>query len=184
LRLCAELPDWTPMRLTQSMLLATLAISAWSLAPTAVAAPAATAPYVLAGPDALGKSFDLARQKGRVVMVFYWSTGCAVCRDKLPELRANLAGWQGKPFDLVLVSLDAKEGDWRQYEQLAAATRRVGGPQPVSLWRGAAGFRDALGAKSPRLPLTLVIGPDGQLAQRYEGRMAPEAWDTVAELLP
>ena len=174
-------------------------LSALSLAATAVqAAPApaaaqpspapvaqrAGAPYVLAGKDAAGKAFDLARQKGRVVMVFYWSTACAVCRDKLPELRANLGGWAGQPFDLVLVSLDAKEADWRAYEQLAQLTRGKSTAQPVSLWAGAPGHRDSLSGKAPKLPLTLVVDPKGQIAQRYEGRMAPEAWDAVAELLP
>ncbi len=161
------------------MRLLSLLLAALLSAPAAMAQPS----FTLSGPDALGKPFDLARQKGRVVMVFYWSTACAVCRDKLPELRANLAGWQGKPFDLVLVSLDRQEADWRAYEQLAAATRAQA-VAPRSLWAGAAGYRDGLGAKPPRLPLTLVIGPDGRVAQRVEGRMAPEAWDAVAELLP
>lgn len=175
------------MRLLSAFLLpALLLASPLQAAPAAASAPkaAAPAPYTLAGRDSLGKPFDLARQTGRVVLVFYWNTACAVCRDKLPELRANLGGWKGKPFDLVLVNLDAKESDWRGYEQLAAATRVPGAAQPISLWGGAAGFRDGLGGKPPRLPMTLVIGPDGKLAQRYEGRMAPEAWDAVAELLP
>ena len=81
------------------------ASAAWSATP---ALPA----FVLRGPTLRGDRFDLARQRGRVVMVVYWSTDCAVCRDKLPELRQNLAGWSDKPFDLVMVSLDRREDDW------------------------------------------------------------------------
>jgi thiol-disulfide isomerase/thioredoxin len=36
-----------------------------------------------------GQPFDLAALRGKVVMLVFWSTGCPVCRDKMPELRAN-----------------------------------------------------------------------------------------------
>lgn len=140
--------------------------------------------YALQGMGATGQAFDLAKQRGRVVMVFYWSTSCAVCRDKLPELRQNLLGWKDKPFDLVTVSLDAKEADWRAFEQLQAATQPAAARRVISLWAGAPGFRHGLGKTQPKLPLTLVIDANGQLRQRVEGRMAFELWDEVAELLP
>lgn len=144
----------------------------------------AAEPYDLRGMGATGQPFELAKQRGRVVMVFYWSTGCAVCRDKLPELRQNLLGWKDKPFDLVTVSLDPKEADWRAYEQLQAATQPAAAQRVISLWAGAPGFRHGLGKAQPKLPLTLVIDAQGQVRQRVEGRMAFELWDAVADLLP
>lgn len=44
----------------------------------------AAEPYDLRGMGVSGQAFQLAQQRGRVAMVFCWSTGCAVCRDKLP----------------------------------------------------------------------------------------------------
>ncbi|WP_374658901.1 TlpA family protein disulfide reductase [Inhella sp.] len=164
-------------RLLLSLVMA-LAMSAQAQSP-AQAPP----PFVLQGPIATGQVFDLARQRGRVVMVFYWATSCAVCRDKLPELRQNMLGWKDKPFDLVTVSVDGKEADWRAYEQLQAVTQPAAAQRVTSLWAGARGFRHSLGA-TPKLPLTLVIDAQGQVRQRVEGRMAPELWDEVAELLP
>jgi hypothetical protein len=35
-----------------------------------------------------------------------------------------------------------------------------------------------------RLPLTLLVNTEGKIIQRIEGRLAPEVWDGVAELLP
>jgi hypothetical protein len=35
-----------------------------------------------------------------------------------------------------------------------------------------------------RLPLTLLVDAKGKVIARYEGRLAPEVWDGVAELLP
>ncbi len=147
-------------------------------------APAAPTAFELRGPSLRGEPYDLARQRGRVVMVVYWSTECAVCGDKLPELRQNLAGWATKPFDLVLVNVNAKEGDWRRYEQLQALTHPQSAQRAVALWAGAPGFRHSLSGKPSQLPLTLVFDPTGTERLRVAGRVPAEAWDTVAEWLP
>ena len=51
------------------------------------------------------------KQSGKVVLLMFWSTGCAVCRDKMPELRQNYEGWAGKPHALYQASAVAK-GEW------------------------------------------------------------------------
>jgi peroxiredoxin len=119
-----------------------------------------------------------------VVMVFYWSTECAVCRTKLPELRANLAGWANKPFDLVTVSTDRREADWRQYEQVKALTQAAAAQRGVALWGGAPTFSHSLKALPSKLPLTLVLDANGVERYRVEGHVPPEVWDKVAELIP
>ena len=120
-----------------------------------------------------GGKFDAAVLKDKVVLVYYWSTGCAVCRSHLSELRANLAGWKSKPFALVTVNIDADAAQWRAYEHIASQTQSV---RPISVWesKGASG----------KLPITLVTDTAGVVKYRYEGRIAPESWDSVAELLP
>ena len=120
-----------------------------------------------------GKPYDIAKARGKVVMVFYWSTNCSVCLNHMPELRANLAGWRNKPFELVTVNVDSKMDDWKTYEQITAKVEAL---RPMAVWAG----------KSPttRLPLTLVLNTKGQVIARHEGRIAPEAWDDVADALP
>ena len=61
-----------------------------------------------------GSPFSLATLKGKVVLVMFWSTGCAVCRDKMPELRNNYEGWAGKPFELVAINTDTRVQDFRE----------------------------------------------------------------------
>lgn len=139
----------------------------------------------LSGRSADGRAFDLQKQRGRVVMVHYWSSDCAPCRVQLPELRANLRGWMDKPFDLVSVSFDARESDWRAFEQLQTTTQPDAVRRALSLWRLAKDTRDSLIEGRPaKLPVTLVIDTEGKVVQRYEGRVPAEAWDAVAELLP
>ena len=137
------------------------------------ASTAVTLPYALQATTLARGNFDIGQLKGKVVMVFFWSTNCAVCRSHLPELRANMAGWRNKPFALVTVNVDSKFADWLAYENIAIKTQAV---RPISVWTGA----DA----AQKLPLTLVLDTSGRVVMRHEGRIAPEAWDSVAELLP
>ncbi len=121
--------------------------------------------------------FAPERLRGKVSIVFFWSTACAVCRSSLPELRANLAGWRDKPFALVTVNVDRNPTDWLAYERILGQTQTP----PKALF---AVRQDVAVAPPARLPLTLVVNALGQVLARYEGRLAPEAWDAVADLLP
>jgi len=128
-----------------------------------------------------GTPFSLASQRGKVVLLMLWSTGCAVCRDKMPELRQNYEGWAGKPFELVLVSTDSKVQDVFAYEQIISRTVPLR-QRFVQLWAGEPGYRDNLG-RPARLPAAWLIDKTGKVVERYSGRIPPEAWDRIAELL-
>ncbi|MDZ7893297.1 MAG: TlpA disulfide reductase family protein [Rhodoferax sp.] len=124
-----------------------------------------------------GKRFSASALQGTVTVAFFWNTDCAVCRDSLPELRANLNGWRNKPFSLLLVNLDRKANDWQTYEKLVSQTQMTA--------KGLISVRmEGELPTGTRLPLTLLIDNKGQILQRFEGRLAPEVWDSVAELLP
>ena len=143
------------------------------LAGMASAQTPASAPIPLQATLLTGERFELSALKGKVVMLFYWSTQCAVCRSHLPELRANLAGWKDKPFELVTVNVDKNQPEWRAYEKIVAQTSAV---RPTAVWQG-----DLMLAK---LPVTVVLDMQGREVAHHEGRIAPEAWDDVAAWLP
>lgn len=149
-------------------------------AQTAPAKPASTASAVAldlqaTGPN--GEKFSADRIRGKVAIVFYWSTSCAVCRDSLPELRANLNGWRDKPFALVTVNVDKNAEDWLAYERIQGKTQMPS--------KGLIAVRQDEGKTVPmKLPLTLLVDAKGKVVARYEGRLAPEAWDGVADLMP
>lgn len=152
-----------------STLAAAFCIAAW--VPAVSAQPA----FALEAATATGVPFAPASLKGKVAIVFYWSTNCPVCMDSLPELRANLAGWKQKPFALVTVNMDRNPNDWLTYERIAAQLQSPAGLVSVR--------PNATSALPGKLPVTLLIDAKGNVVSRYEGRMAPEAWDGVAELL-
>jgi peroxiredoxin len=162
----------------KSSLFAALALAAALAAPAIAQTPSVPS---VAGPTLEGKPFQLSSLKGKVVLVMFWSTGCAVCRDKMPELRQNHEGWAGKPFEMVLVSTDRKLQDVQDYERILSRT--VAPKQRfVQLWAGEPGYRDNLGAKA-QLPSTYVIDKEGKVVEHYQGRIPAEAWDRIADLL-
>ncbi|WP_255440375.1 peroxiredoxin family protein [Caenimonas sedimenti] len=155
-----------------------LALALLAVAPFA----AAQAPPAVEGRTVDGKPFQLASLKGKVVLLMFWSTGCAVCRDKMPELRQNYQGWAGKPFEMVLVSTDRRMKDLDDYE--AIITRTVPLKQRfVQLWAGEGGYKDNLGTPAVQLPASFLIDKSGKVVEKYQGRIPAEAWDKIAELL-
>ena len=163
----------TPIRLLPFVLLAAL----WL--PPVLAQPSA-AP-VVDGRTLEGKPFSLAGLRGKVVLLMFWSTDCAVCRDKMPELRQNYEGWRGKPFELVLVSTDRRLKDLDDYERIISSTVPLK-QRFVQLWAGDGSYRDNLG-RPAQLPAAWLIDKTGKVVERFSGRIPPEAWDKIAELL-
>jgi thiol-disulfide isomerase/thioredoxin len=161
----------------------TLMFSAGLLCAGTQAAQAQPQPVtpMLSGQTLDGKPYDLAQDAGKVVMVFFWSTGCAVCRDKMPELRANYEAWRQKAFQLVAVSLDKTIEDLQAYERVLSGVVPPSQRFP-SVWRGAAGHRDSFGAV-PQTPTSFLLDRKGNLVKQMRGRIAPQLWDDVAELV-
>lgn len=166
---------------------AALMASAHAQTTPPAATPAATpARTVAALPSIEGKTiegapFKLESLKGKVVLVMFWSTSCAVCRDKMPELRSNYQGWTGKPFELVAVNTDTRVQDFLDYERIISATVPLK-QRFVQLWTGETSYKDNIG-KQAQLPSALLVDKSGKVVQRYVGRIPPEAWDSIADLL-
>lgn len=174
-----------PIHLYQRALLLSCA-AVVSVASAFAQAPAASTPAPVTMPQIEGKTiegapFKLSSLKGKVVLVMFWSTGCAVCRDKMPELRNNYEGWAGKPFELVAVNTDTRMQDFLDYERIISRTVPLK-QRFVQLWTGDGGYKDNIG-KPVQLPAAFLVDKTGKVVERYVGRIPPEAWDRIADLL-
>ena len=191
------MPRFHPTLQRRLRLVAVIAAAGWfafsalpgmaqTVAPTKAASAAVLAAAPLMAPQLEGKTiegnpFKLASLKGKVVLVMFWSTGCAVCRDKMPELRTNYEGWAGKPFELVAVSTDTRIQDLLDYERIISRTVPLK-QRFVQLWTGESGYKDNLG-KHAQLPVAFLMDKTGKVVERYVGRIPPDAWDRIADLL-
>ncbi len=172
---------------TASLMLAG-SFSAASMAQTAAASTSEPAPRIQ-GKTLDGQAFDLAAHKGKVVMLMFWATDCAVCRDKMPELRENAKGWSKQPFKLVLISVDRKMSDVETYNAIINASVPTN-ERLTQLWAPDPGYKDNLNTSSliqqrqtVSVPLTLILDKKGAVAKRYQGRIPTDVWNDIADLL-
>jgi thiol-disulfide isomerase/thioredoxin len=155
-----------------------LASHAWAQQPI----PAVT------GSTLAGQTFALNQQRGKVTVLFFWTTDCAICRDKMPELREQARQWAAQPFAPVLINMDARMQDIDAYN--AIINRAVPAKDRLpQLWALAPDYADNLGTvdtikdKVPtELPLVYVIDKTGKVVARHQGRFTPQVWQDVAKL--
>ena len=145
------------MNLRHCLLLACLlAVNA-----TALAAYAETARQPTLEVDTLdGKTFDLASQRGKWVVVNFWATWCAPCIAEMPELSAFIKERE----DVVGIGLAYEDTDrqeiiaFLEQHPVSYAVAQVDVNEPPQDF------------DTPRgLPTTYLIAPDGTVARHFLG---------------
>jgi len=88
---------------------------------TAVTKAKATAigSNILDGPilDKAGNKVQLTSifpKDKKYILLEFWASWCGPCRGEIPHLRHSYATWKDKGFDIVSISLDEKETDWKK----------------------------------------------------------------------
>lgn len=164
-------------RLLAGAALSALGASALAQAPV----PTPTRGFTLVGKTLDGRAYDMRQDHGKAVLVFFWSTDCPVCRDKMPELRANYEAWRDKGFQLVAVSLDRDLAELKSYDSVV--NRMVPPAQKFPLlWRGDAAHHDSFGSIA-HTPTSFILDRQGREVKQVRGRIDPALWDDMAELV-
>lgn len=143
------------------------ALAWWRLRPGPLAEGAMARLYAQTFATPAGSSLDMARLRGRPLLVNFWATWCPPCVEEMPLLdrffRENSAsGWQ-----VVGLAIDQP-----------AMIRQFLTRTPVSFPIGIAGLDGAelgkaLGNSTGGLPFTVVVGADGQVRERKMGQVTP-----------
>jgi len=113
-------------------------------------------PLTLATID--GLILDLAKLRGKVVMVNYWATWCAPCRKEMPKLDAFYRLHHDQGLEIIGISIDFE----RDLEKARKAARAVRYPTAVAKDITNDGFGIPKG-----VPITWIIDVDGKVRDRF-----------------
>jgi thiol-disulfide isomerase/thioredoxin len=97
---------------------------------------------------------------GRVTILDFWATWCGPCRHALPGLKQLQAVYGGDQVEVVSISEDEDEGEWRAFvsQNQMNWTQRLDSNHQIMRQYGASS-----------LPTYVLIGRDGTVLQQYVG---------------
>ena len=129
-----------------------------------VCSPASATPEIDAAAPTLvittldGRTFDLAKLRGKVVLVNYWATWCAPCRKEMPKLNAFYRRYRDRGLEIIGISIDFP----RDFLKAENAAKAVGYPTALSKAVSEDGF-----GKPQGVPITWVVDADGKIRDRF-----------------
>lgn len=138
-----------------------------------------TAVLNLVLPDAQGHEQALAQWRGKVLVVNFWATWCAPCREEMPQFVATQArdGAKGLQFVGIAVDDPAKV-------QAFAHELKLNYPALIGGY-GAIELSKTLGNDLAALPFTVVVDRGGRVVETQLGPFKQARLDAVlARLLP
>lgn len=62
-----------------------------------------------------GKHITLDDLQGKVVLLDFWATWCAPCREALPRIRGIAKKFEGQPLVILSVSVDTDQSQWKDF---------------------------------------------------------------------
>jgi peroxiredoxin len=148
--------------------LAAMQVSRAANAPKTLAPWTAGSTPPLALKDVAGAVHDLARYRGKVVVINFWATWCEPCREEMPSLQRLRERLPVTSFAVLAINVDEPDARVRRFLE---ETRL---DLPVLLDPNKTVTR-AWGVRV--MPTTFVVGPDGRIRYRLLGEAD---WSTDA----
>lgn len=121
-----------------------------------------------------GDHFDLAGQRGHVVLVHFWATWCAPCREEMPVLNEFYGGHRARGLEVIAVSVDRG----RDLEQVRDVMRAFS--FPAGMLRDAA--RNDFGSQN-ELPVTFVVDAEGRVRGELRPATTPLTRENLARVV-
>jgi len=146
------------------------AYNAWRTAPEAGARAEAglAALHATRLPDLDGTPQPLAQWRGKVVVVNFWATWCAPCREEIPLFVKLQKKYGERGLQFVGIAVD-------QPDKVRPYAAELGMNFPVLIGgAGAIELTRALGNRAGVLPYTVIVDRDGKIRSKEVG-VAKEA---------
>jgi len=110
--------------------------------------------------DLDGKTLDLANYRGKVVLLDFWATWCAPCREEIPHFVEMQDKYGKQGLQVIGISMDDGPKPVREfYHEL-----KMNYPVALGTEKVAESYGGVLG-----LPVTFLIDRNGRMAAKYTG---------------
>jgi thiol-disulfide isomerase/thioredoxin len=119
--------------------------------------------YAATFTDARGAQQSLGKFQGKVIVLNFWATWCAPCREEMPAFERLQSRWASRGVQFVGLS----DEEPARVERFA---REIGVTYP--LWTGGEAVGELarrLGNRTGVLPFTVLITADGQISDEKVG---------------
>lgn len=128
-------------------------------------------------PDLSGAQQSLRQWQGKVLVVNFWATWCAPCREEMPQLVAAQAKYGTKGLQIVGIGIDnvAKMREFTQSIHLNYPALEGG--------YGALELSKTLGNNAMALPFTVVVDRKGAVVLQQLGILTPENLQSITSKL-
>jgi thiol-disulfide isomerase/thioredoxin len=152
-----------------ALALAALAAGVWlaqaRYAPHAPTAAAVAGLWQLDFPDTHGHEQALSQWRGQIVVLNFWASWCAPCREEIPDFVALRTQYRPKGVEFVGIAID-NSANVTQFMQSLSIN------YPILIGEGAAhNLARRLGNSSGALPYTVVLDRGGRVVLRHLGRL-------------
>ena len=128
-------------------------------------------------PDLSGKPRRLAEWQGRAILVNFWATWCAPCREEIPLLVAARQKYGPKGLEIVGIAVD-------NVVKVVEFSIKYSIPYPVLLAEaGGLDLMRQLGNGSGGLPYTVASDRRGALVHRKLGALKQGELDAILDSL-
>ena len=123
-----------------------------------------------------GSRFSLAESAGKVVVLNFWASWCAPCREEMPALDAYYRRHRGEGLEMVAISMDSPKDEAKAREIMRAFSFPAAFGREMNI--------KAYG-RIWRLPLTFVIDRQGVLRKDgWYGESLLDAANLEANVTP
>ena len=154
-----------------------LAAGAWlaqsRYAPQPAEASAVSGLWQLAYPDLQGRTQPLSQWRGQPLVLNFWASWCAPCREEMPDFDALRTEHRANGVEFVGIAIDNAASVAQFLQQMPVS-------YPILIGEGAAhSLARALGNPSGALPFTIVLDRDGRVVLAHLGRLPRATLDAT-----